>query len=177
MTKLRNFQNEHKDIYRYYIANETSRDIEFFTSGSTKMDIFAVISATYMLEKYLYSEKDPRPLSEKLKDYPKLKWNGSKVEMVELIYVLAYAGKVEHETKEMDMLVKAFESAFDIDLGNHYRTFLDIRNRHEPAKLLLLLVDTLRLVVDMLNENLDSRHNKLESLDKIKEALAQLRQS
>ncbi|MBK8349767.1 MAG: RteC domain-containing protein [Saprospiraceae bacterium] len=177
MNKLRKFQEENKEMYRYFKANETDKDAEYFYRNSDKMDIFAPISASYMLEKYLYSEKDPRPLSEKLKDFPSLKWGGSNVELIELIYVLAYAGKIEHESKEMDMLVKAFEGTFDIDLGNHYRTFLDIRNRQEPAKLLLVLVDTLRVVVDILNENLDNRKNKLQSLDKIKEALAQLRLS
>lgn len=177
MNKLTAFQNENKEMFRYYKAHETNKDAEYFYRNSNKMDIFAVISATYMLEKYLYSEKDPRPLSEKLKDYPKIKWGGTKVELIELIYVLAYAGKIVHESKEMDMLVKAFEGTFDIDLGNHYRTFLDIRNRQEPAQLLLMLADTIRLVVDILNENLDNRKNKLESLERIKEALAQLRQS
>ncbi len=177
MNKLRKFQEENKEMYRYFKANETDKDAEYFYRNSDKMDIFAPISASYMLEKYLYSEKDPRPLSEKLKDFPSLKWGGSNVELIELIYALAYAGKIEHESNEMDMLVKAFEGTFDIDLGNHYRTFLDIRNRQEPAKLLLVLVDTLRVVVDILNENLDNRKNKLQSLDKIKEALAQLRLS
>jgi RteC protein len=177
MNKLCEFQKENKEMYRYYKAKETNKDVEYFYRNSNKMDIFAVISATYMLEKYLYSEKDPRPLSEKLKDYPKIKWGGSKVELIELIYVLSYAGKIVHESKEMDMLVKAFEGTFDIDLGNHYRTFLDIRNRREPAELMLMLADTIRLVVDILNENPDNRKNKLESLERIKEALEKLRPS
>ncbi len=177
MNKLCTFQEENKEMYRYFKANETNKDAEYFHRNSTKMDIFAVISATFMLEKYLYSEKDPRPLSEKLKDYPTIKWKGSKVELVELIYVLAYAGKIEHESKEMDMLVKAFEGTFDIDLGNHYRTFSDIQNRDDPSKLLLILVDTLRIVVSILNENLDNRKHKLEVIQKIKVALAQLHPS
>ncbi|MBP6235793.1 MAG: RteC domain-containing protein [Saprospiraceae bacterium] len=177
MNKLRTFQIENNEMYKYYKAIETNRDSELFNKHSVKKDIFAVISASFMLEKYLYSERDPRPLSEKLKDYPVLKWNGPKVGLVEIIYALAYAGNIEHESKELDYLVKAFENLFDIDLGNHYRIFLDIRNREEPAKLLLSLVDVLHNVVDILNENLDNRKDKPDTLVKIKAALEKLRQS
>jgi len=176
MNKLRSFQVDNNEMYKYFKAYETNRDSQLFSKNSVNKDIFAVISASYMLEKYLYSERDPRPLSEKLKDYPVLKWNGSKVDLVELIYVLAYAGNIEHESNELDMLVNSFEHLFDIDLGNHYRIFLDIRNREEPAKLLLRLVDILHNVVDILNENLDNRKNKPDTLVKIKAALGKLRQ-
>jgi len=176
MNKLRSFQIENDEMYKYYKAIETNRDSQLFSKNSVKKDIFAVILASFMLEKYLYSERDPRPLSEKLKDYPVLKWNGSKVDLVELIYVLAYAGNIEHESNELDMLVKSFEKLFDIDLGNHYRIFLDIRNREEPAKLLLRLADILHKVVDILNENLDNRKDKPDTLVKIKAALGKLRQ-
>jgi len=176
MNKLRTFQIENNEMYKYYKAIETNRDSELFNKHSVKKDIFAVISASFMLEKYLYSERDPRSLSEKLKDYPVLKWNGPKVGLVEIIYALAYAGNIEHESKELDYLVKAFENLFDIDLGNHYRIFLDIRNRDEPAKLLLSLADILNKVVDILNENQDNRKDKPDTLVKIKAALEKLRQ-
>ncbi len=67
-----------------------------------------------------------------------IKYTASKIDIVELIYALHASKAVLGDLKE---LVRAFEIIFNVDLGDFYRTFVDIRNRNnEPAKFL----DTLK---------------------------------
>lgn len=59
----------------------------------------------------------------------KLKWTGSKVALIELIYALHYHGVFDSGNNDIREVAQYFESAFDIDLGNFYQTYLELRNR------------------------------------------------
>ncbi len=70
-----------------------------------------------------------------------LKYTASKIDIVELIYALHASKAVLGDIKE---LVRAFEIIFNIDLGDFYRTFVDIRNRsNDPSKFLDILKTSL----------------------------------
>lgn len=58
-----------------------------------------------------------------------LKWTGSKVLLMELIYALFLVGIINNGKVELTELVTFFENTFDIDLNNHNNIIQDIKAR------------------------------------------------
>ncbi len=58
-----------------------------------------------------------------------INWTGSKVSLVELLYALQSAGSCNNGNIDLKQLAKHFESIFNIDLGNYYRVFQEMRIR------------------------------------------------
>jgi len=56
-------------------------------------------------------------------------WTGSKVALVELLYALQSAGSCNNGTIDLKQLANHFEKIFNIDLGNYYRVFQEMRIR------------------------------------------------
>jgi hypothetical protein len=59
----------------------------------------------------------------------KLFWTGSKTDLTELIYALHSSGAINSGTADIKELASAFEQIFNIELGNYYHTFIEIRAR------------------------------------------------
>jgi hypothetical protein len=82
------------------------------------------------------------------------KWTGSKVALIELIYALHTEGVFNYGTSELKEVTTFFETAFNIDLGQFNRTFLEIRARKsERTKFLNTLKEKLILRMDDADEN------------------------
>lgn len=62
-----------------------------------------------------------------------LDWNGSKTELVELIYAVHASGALSGELKDA---IRMLEKAFNVDLGNFYRTYTDIKYKKNPTSFL-----------------------------------------
>ena len=74
----------------------------------------------------------------------KLKWTESKTALVELIYSLHSSNSINEGRVEIKRMTQMFEFVFDIDLGDVYHTFTEIRNRKiEQTKFIDLLKDSL----------------------------------
>jgi hypothetical protein len=58
-----------------------------------------------------------------------LNWTGSKADMIELIYGLETVGVINKGSADIKEIASCFEALFNINLGNYYRQFLDIRLR------------------------------------------------
>ncbi len=58
-----------------------------------------------------------------------LQWTESKIALVELIYALHSSGAINKGIADIKKLAKCFEEVFNIELGEYYRTYLEIRNR------------------------------------------------
>ncbi len=58
-----------------------------------------------------------------------INWTGSKVSLVELLYALQSAGSCNNGNIDLKQLAKHFECIFNIDLGNYYRVFQEMRIR------------------------------------------------
>lgn len=72
--------------------------------------------------------------------FPQLKWTHSKAAMTELIYALHSCRAINDGSMDIKELVIAFEWLFQIDLGNFYHTFVELRMRKkDPSKFLDLL--------------------------------------
>ena len=59
----------------------------------------------------------------------RLSWTASKTDLIELIYALQASGAIKSGTAGIKEMASACESIFDLNLGNVYRTFLEIRER------------------------------------------------
>ncbi|PIF60619.1 RteC domain-containing protein [Flavobacterium sp. 11] len=82
------------------------------------------------------------------------KWTGSKVELIELIYALHTEGVFNNGTSGLKEVITYFETAFNIDLGQFNRVFLEIRNRKsERTKFLNTLKNKLMIRMDEADEN------------------------
>lgn len=58
-----------------------------------------------------------------------LKWTGSKVALIELLYGLHATSVVEGGRADIKQLAKGLEQLFNVNLGNYYRVYQDIRLR------------------------------------------------
>lgn len=68
---------------------------------------------------------------------PILNWTGSKVALIELIYALQYQGIFDNGNCDIGLIAKYFESTFNVNLGNFYQTYLELRTRKvNPTKFL-----------------------------------------
>jgi len=80
-------------------------------------------------------------------------WTASKTDLVELIYALHAQQCIGHGKNNVKEIVLSFEKLFNIDLGDYYRTWLDIRIRKTGRT---KFIDTLN----------DSLNRRMEELDK-----------
>ena len=59
----------------------------------------------------------------------KITWTGSKVSLIELLYAIQSTGSINRGTIDVKSLAINLENYFNIDLGNYYRVFQEIRIR------------------------------------------------
>ena len=72
--------------------------------------------------------------------------------MIELIYAIKASGSVKENTSIREIAI-ACEGLFDVDLGNYYRKFIELRNRK--------IVERTRYI-DKLKSNLLDRMNEAD---------------
>ena len=83
---------------------------------------------------------------QKLLESLNLTWTSHKIDLIELTYALIATGAVKGDIKDLATL---FEKVYNIDLGNYYRSFLEIRGRKEnPTRFLDLLKTNLLKKID-----------------------------
>ncbi len=108
-------------------------DIEFSSPGDLTL---SSIKANERFSEFLMREhfmlKNPR-LDPSWENQISLKWNRSKTELVELIYALHSSQSVNGSLKD---IIHVLEQTFNIDIGNTYRIFADIKLKKNPTTLL-----------------------------------------
>ncbi|PKP16254.1 MAG: tetracycline regulation of excision, RteC [Bacteroidetes bacterium HGW-Bacteroidetes-23] len=126
-------------------------DKQFATSHDYKA---AQIIANEQLQIYLL-EKLKKPTASKNSSQEKVvKWTGSKVGIIELIYALHTEGVFNHGAADIREIVQGFSRAFDIEIGQYHRTFNEIINRKsERTKFLISLKDNLINRMDQADEH------------------------
>jgi len=163
--KLELFFAENLEFYQYYRNGVTYLDDKYFVRGkfdirlhvntfiydanpdfSTSHDYkVAKILANDLLCIYLKSEiaaldrKEQNNRSGQIRK-SKYAWTDSKISLVELIYALQACGCINNGSVDIKEIALFVETIFDIDLGDFYRTYLEIKNRQNPPKFL----DTMR---------------------------------
>lgn len=165
LKKLKRFFDNNLDFYKYYRSNNSFLDDKYFLRGrldiqlcvdtghfqsdmtfSTSHDYkVAKIIANDLIQVYIEDQLYRNTEHEKLdKDLPRLNWTGSKASLIELIYALHYQRVFDNVNNDIREIARYFESAFGVDLGNFYQTYLELRNRKvNRTKFLDLLRDEL----------------------------------
>lgn len=173
LAKLETYFIENLDFYKYYRTGNSSLDYKYFVRG--KYDLRHTLDSFYLLADHRFSTSHDYKVAgilanDSIKIYLEVeisklenttlvpfrktqKWTGSRVALVELIYALHAEGVFNNGTAELKEVVTVFESAFNIELGQFNRAFLEIRSRKsERTKFLNTLKEKLILRMDNADE-------------------------
>ncbi len=155
--KLQIYFNDNLEFYHYYRRGATTLDEQYFIRGKADIRLYpdtfhfftdkqfstshdatvATILAYDMLIIHLKTEIDKleNNNSMEITNSPnstlssKLFWTGSKTDLIELIYALDSSGAINSGTADIKEVAAICEQIFNIDLGNYYHTFIEIRSR------------------------------------------------
>ena len=174
--KLQTFFNDNLEFYNYYRRGAMSMDEQYFVRGNRDLrmplesfhflidDQFstcqdgtvATIMAYDMLIVYLRKEVDDlnnnmEPTKNTAMEKPsKLFWTGSKTDLIELLYALHTSKSINGGTVDIKEMASHFEYFYNVDLGNYYHTFIDIRSRKSSRTRFL------ERLIEMLNQRMES---------------------
>lgn len=147
LKKLQRFFKNNLDFYKYYRSNNSFFDEQFFVRGkhdirlwldtfyfeadhrfSTSHDYkVAKIIANDLIQVYL--EDRLNNINVKKVSDNSLIWTASKTALTELIYALYSHGAFNNGNTEIKLIAKTFEDAFNIELGDFYHTFMELKAR------------------------------------------------
>lgn len=156
IAKLQNYFNNNLEFYHYCKSHATYLDEQYFLiknkgirlnieafhfytdhqfSTSHDSSVATIMAYTNLIE-YLKSEinklennKMEITTNDTFHMESKLNWTGSKTDLVELIYALQSSGAINKGTADIKEVALVFQKTFNIDLGDYYRTYLEIRFR------------------------------------------------
>lgn len=177
LIKLKEFFEENVDFYGYYRTHSTYLDHKYFIRRKLdvklSLDSFvfesdarfstshdykvAKIKANDLLEVYLNDEllKLNRQGEEQYRiSTPKTKlvWTDNKTSLIELIYALHCKGSFNNGNADIKEISAYFEAVFNMELGDVYRTYLEIKNRTSRTKFLNNLHSLLNNKMDLQDE-------------------------
>ncbi|HET7118868.1 MAG TPA: RteC domain-containing protein [Hanamia sp.] len=156
LKKINEYQIENKEFLSYYRANSTFFDEVYFIRkepdswmllnfDSSEIDLRFTTFYDLKISKILAFESLTQFIKSVInkleavdgygREYnsttPKIKWTASKVSLIELLYALQSSGSFNNGSIDLKNLASSFEKIFDIDLGNFYRVFQEIRIRKQ----------------------------------------------
>ena len=73
---------------------------------------------------------------EKINDFPRYKWTGTKIEAVVLVNVLVKGGKINNGNVSIKEINDYFSIMFDIELKDYYKKYKDAKGNGDPFKFL-----------------------------------------
>ncbi len=179
LDKISRYFDANIDFIRYYRSNDTYLDHKYFMRDnldfrfstesfaveldrkqSTNFDYkIAKIRANDLLQVYLHDELKHIEFydkKEKVQGQPKTKlsWTDSKTSLIELIYALHSQDVFDKGKSDIKEIAAYFENVFNIDLGDYYRTYLEIRMRKSGKTKFL---DTLKQALTKRIDDIDDR--------------------
>lgn len=155
--ELKRFFDKNLDFYKYFRTGSTYLDHKYFIRGmhdiklslnsyyfevdhnfSTSHDYkVAKIIANDMvqcyLEKQIYNIENNNGVKNLEINKANLKWTASKTDLIELIYALHVYEVFNNGDIDIKVIASHFEQMFNIELGDFYHTFLELRNRKKSS--------------------------------------------
>jgi len=178
LDKLKHYFDSNLDFYRYFRTQSNYLDHKYFLRG--KYDIRLTVDSFFFeaderfctshdfkvakilahdrLQVYLEEELsnlERKETSMIAQDAPKVKlyWTESKTALIELIYALHSHGAFENGRADIKDIAASFEHLFGVELGDYYRTFLELRMRKTGrTKFLHTLIQSLSKRMDEAEE-------------------------
>jgi len=149
LLRLKTFFDNNLEFYKYYRTNSTYLDHKYFLRGrydiKLSLDTFyfetdhnystshdykvAKIIANDLIQVYIEDQLNALSLKQQESINYILNWTGNKTALIELIYALQAQGVFENGNADIKLIAKTFESLFNINLGNFYHTYLELRGR------------------------------------------------
>ena len=155
LDKMSEYLNENKEFFSYYRSNSSLFDEVYFLRKEPESwlllnfdDYETDLNFTTIYDHKLSKIIAFEYLSELIKDSinkldlkkniisnqtagkkQKVTWTASKVSLIELVYALQSTGSCNNGTIDVKNLAIHMEHFFNIDLGNYYRVFQEIRIR------------------------------------------------
>lgn len=176
--KLQIYFNDNLEFYHYFRRGATFLDEQYFLRGkadirlhpetfhfftdkefSTSHDsTVATILAYDMLIVHLKKEVDKldnngMDTSNEIKEHSSLYWTGNKTDLIELIYALHSCRVINSGTADIKEIATLCERLLNIDLGNYYHTFIEIRARKtNQTKFIDFMRDCLLVRIQAIDE-------------------------
>lgn len=153
LNRLKHFFDDNLDFYQYYRSGATYLDKKYFIRGKTDIHLspdtyyysadpkfstshdykVSRIMANELVRIYLITALDELEQKEEHKTNGTqkfmLNWTAPKASMIELIYALQALGVYNNGAADVKQIATTFENMFNIDLGNYYNVFQEIRMR------------------------------------------------
>lgn len=160
---FRHIMRENREFVSYYRSGLTHLDRIYFLRGTnlntlsrhntkqlddpdfnTSHDTVAAnVMAFDLFQKHLFPKSNlHKPITP---PKSKLKWTASKLDLVELIYALHASGALNYGDADLKEICSTLETAFQIKVGDLYRSFHDISNRKKQQ---IKFVNTLESVLE-----------------------------
>jgi RteC protein. len=173
LKKLKRYFDNNLEFYKYYRTNNSFIDDKLFVRGkhdiklsldtvyfetdhrfSTSHDYkVAKIMANDLIQVYIEDQLHKATYTENSTELPILNWTGSKTALIELIYALYAQGALDNGNADIKVIAKTFENTFNIDLGDFYHTFMELKSRKiNQTKFLDNLRDALIRKIDEQDE-------------------------
>lgn len=148
LCRLKKFFDNNLEFYKYYRTNSTYLDHKYFVRGKydikLSLDTFyfeadhsfstshdykvAKIIANDLIQVYLEDQLN-HSNHKKVSNNSPLSWTGNKTALIELIYALHAQGAFDNGNADIKVIATTFESVFNIDLGDFYHTFMELKYR------------------------------------------------
>ncbi|MBX2900331.1 MAG: RteC domain-containing protein [Cyclobacteriaceae bacterium] len=131
--KLEWFCLEHRELIQYCRSGATDRDDYYFTNKPNQL--LPEETPAYVWSKYLASHRLNDLINFEImlrkKDHEpsEIVWTAQKTSLIELLYALHAANVFNDGKAGLKHVAEAFERIFQVNLGNYYRVFQDIRQR------------------------------------------------
>ncbi|ADQ16007.1 Tetracycline regulation of excision, RteC [Leadbetterella byssophila DSM 17132] len=152
LKRIKHFSIDNWEFYKYYKMNDTFYDKEYFLRESHKADFIffdhffeidqsfstthdykiSRIIANDLIQVYLTDQilrLKQSSLKDSVVEQLNLDWTESKAALIELIYALHSRSVFNNGNIEIKWIAKSFEKMLNIELGDLYHTYLEIRNR------------------------------------------------
>lgn len=148
LKKLKRFFDNNIDFYKYYRSNNCFVDEKFFVRGKHDIKLWldtiyfeidqcfstshdykvAKIIANDLIQVYIENQLNAKKHNETSNE-SSLTWTGNKTALTELIYALYSQGVFENGNVDIKLIAKTFERTFNIELGDFYHTFMELKSR------------------------------------------------
>lgn len=151
LQKINNYFQKNIEFYKYYHSKNTTLDKILFLKNksnnygemetqflltsckTTTANAYKIawIMAYEQLQQYLETEINKKNNESKPNI---LKWTGSKVALVELMYALHCQQVLNNGNLSLQETATLFETIFNLEMGQFHRIFIEIRNRKTNEK-------------------------------------------
>ena len=150
---------KHLEFVKYYRLGENKLDRIYFLRGNNQLDLFmnnnyhchdpefssshdylvSRIITHDLLTRYYANELQCleimksciNPIEVKPESFGDLSWRGTKTEFIELAHALIASRSIDNGISGIKNTIEVFAAIFNIDLGNHYKTFTQIKDRQK----------------------------------------------